>query len=181
MRTIKVDVRLIAATNRDLEQMIESGSFRADLFYRLNVFPIEVPPLRERVPDIEPLALHFLGKIARKLGRNISGIEPRSLVQMKAYSWPGNIRELKNLIERSAILCKTPALVIRGLREPSTTRDNPVPATTSLEEMIRDHIIRALENSNWVIEGARGAASVLGLKPSTLRYKIGKLNIQRPE
>ncbi len=176
---IKVDVRLIAATNRKLEKMVENGLFRSDLYYRLNVFPIAIPPLRERVADIEPLARHFAAKVARRIGRKIEDIHPDSLRVMRAYDWPGNIRELENLIERSAILCMAPRLVISGL-EANPSRGHGVEEPSSLEAISRAHIAAVLQQTNWVIEGPLGAARTLDLKPSTLRYKMRKLGLNRP-
>ncbi len=182
-KSIKVDVRVIAATNRDLGEMVSSGKFRADLFYRLNVFPISIPPLRERLDDIPQLCKHFLAQLERKIGKRYTGISPDSLRKMYHYSWPGNVRELQNVIERAAILATSPILDIDNLiqlSEPLPAQKLPgTPAT--LNEVERDHIALALELVNWVVEGEHGAAALLGMNPSTLRYRMQKLGIQRPQ
>jgi formate hydrogenlyase transcriptional activator len=177
-RTIKVDVRLITATHRDLNEEVAQGRFRADLYYRLNVLPIAVPPLRERPEDIEELTSHFVAHFARKLGKPLIGVSRASLRRLQRYSWPGNIRELQNVIERACVLANgrvlevpDPALTARG---PMTWR----PST--LEDAERDHVSQTLERVGWRIEGKGGAAEMLGLRPSTLRSRIKKLGIRRP-
>ncbi len=180
-RPIKVDVRVIAATNRDLEQMVKDGTFRADLFYRLNVFPVSVPPLRERATDIPVLARHFLSKFARKLGKTQQDISARSLERLQRYPWPGNIRELANIIERAAILASGPLVEVDDL--PGLRPEAPSSGTTplsTLESVERHHIEGVLQACGWVIEGPQGAAMILGLNPSTLRFRIQKLGIRRP-
>jgi formate hydrogenlyase transcriptional activator len=175
--TLKVDVRVIAATNRNLPDDVAEGRFRADLYYRLNVFPINIPALRERQADIPLLARFFLAKYARKLGKRIDDIDPASLESLQQYAWPGNVRELQNVIERAVILCQTPVLEIGPLLNPyaQTTPDRPA----TLEAMERNHILRTLEASGWVISGPKGAAAMLGMNPNTLRSRMLKLGISR--
>jgi formate hydrogenlyase transcriptional activator len=182
-RTHQVDVRLVGATNRDLMEMVNRGEFRSDLYYRLNVFPIMLPPLRERREDIPVLVNHFVEIFARQMGRPIEEIPTETMSALSAYQWPGNIRELQNLIERAVILSNCGVLpnpllsegVQRGAISPAAT----VPATT-----LRDHertlILRTLESVGWVIGGPKGAAAKLGLKRTTLIHKMHKLGITRP-
>jgi len=196
-KTIKVNVRVIAATNRDLSLMVRGGKFRSDLFYRLNVFPLTMPPLRERQEDVPLLTMFFLEKYARKLGRPISHVTEETMSRLCAYSWPGNIRELQNVVERAVVLSKGPALKIEesGLfdfpraealasilpRSPILSSP-PAPASSrvpSLEEVERQHIVDVLTQVNWRIEGDRGAAKLLNLQPSTLRSRMQKLGIVR--
>jgi len=182
-RTLRVDVRVIAASNRDLEAMVRSGGFRADLYYRLNVLPIEVPPLRARADDIPRLALHFLDKYARKLGRSYTGIETGSMQRLLRYRWPGNVRELQNIIERAAVLATGNVLTIRDALENTAADGEPAgggePPLT-MDEVEAAHVRKVLQQCRWVIEGKRGAAAILGLEPSTLRYRMQKLGIRRP-
>jgi PAS domain S-box-containing protein len=177
---IQVDVRVIAATNRDLEADIEEGAFRSDLFYRLNVYPIRVPPLRDRGPDIPLLASHLLDHACRRLGKSFSGFRPESLEWMRQYDWPGNIRELRNLVDRAAILSSDGLLELAPGQVDHQRRPVGVGESLALESVERDHILGVLENVGWVIEGASGAAEVLGLKPSTLRHRMKRLGIRRP-
>lgn len=181
-RPIKVNVRVIAATNRDLEKMVKEGAFRADLFYRLNVFPVRVPSLRERSSDIPALVEHFLHKLSRKLGKPLEGVSPQAMKRLLSYPWPGNVRELQNVIERAAILSPGPIINIVDTLGPSpaeTTGETP-PSGATLEEVERRHIQQVLKSTGWVIEGPKGAAAILGLHPSTLRFRIQKLGIKRP-
>jgi formate hydrogenlyase transcriptional activator len=195
-RTIRVDVRLIAATNRVLEEMVTAGTFRQDLYYRLNVFPIVVPALRERPEDIAPLVSHFVQKFARELGRTIVAIPASTLRTLEAWSWPGNIRELQNVIERAVILShgselRVPASAFKGLEirrqerrtaRPQTPSPAPSPAggtMTSLQEAEREMILKALREADGVIAGPAGAAARLGLKRTTLHSKMQKLGIAR--
>jgi PAS domain S-box-containing protein len=185
-RTIRVDVRVIAATNRNLAQQVEAGKFRNDLFYRLNVFPVIVPPLRERRTDIPLLARHFLERFTRRLGRPLVDIGPASLTHLMQYNWPGNIRELQNVVERAAVLARGPLVDIEDVLPSHVTvaaTDTSRRALDSgtLEDVERTHIARVLSQCNWVIEGERGAASILGLNPSTLRFRMQKLGIRKPK
>ena len=184
--TIKTDVRVIAATNRDLRKAVRDGDFREDLFYRLSVFPVELPPLRERAGDIPLLVRFFIGKSAARVGRRIETIEPETMERLTAYHWPGNIRELQNLIERAMILATTPELRIDsdvfGTAAPSPlppAAASPALPAHDLNALQREHIVKALQESAWVIEGERGAARQLGLHPNTLRSRMKKLGIQR--
>ncbi len=177
-RTLQVDVRLIAATNRDLEQMVRDGSFREDLFYRLNVFPIEVPPLRERPEDIPALVWDLVGQCCERTGQTIQTIPARNMQALQTYAWPGNVRELYNQIERALILTQSPTLRVEL---PGTRQDSaPPPAAESLEAVERAHIAAVLARTGWRIRGELGAASILGLKPTTLEYRIKKLGLKRP-
>ena len=184
-RTLRSDARLIAATNRDLHARVNGGEFRSDLFYRLNVFPLVVPPLRDRRPDIPALVARFLEKSSRKLGKAFEGVSPEFIERAMAYQWPGNVRELENVIERAAILSRGPLLEPLGwslAREhaESVTGASVEAADRSIKtllDMEREHIQRALEQSRWVVEGDHGAARALGVKPSTLRGRMRKLGI----
>ncbi len=184
-RTLKVDVRLIAATNRDLARMVKNGQFRADLYYRLNVFPIRLPSLCERPTDIPLLARYFLGQCAKKMGKTIRDLSPQAHGQLLRYAWPGNIRELQNVIERAAILAKGPLLDLGAaldprLEAPETAGPAAPEPLGSLEAMERTYILQVLERSRWVIEGEQGAAAILDLNPSTLRSRMQKLNLRKP-
>jgi chemotaxis protein methyltransferase CheR len=177
-RTIKVDVRVIAATNRDLEAQVRKGEFREDLFYRLNVFPLTVPPLRERVEDIPLLAEYFMGKASRRLGKSIN-ILPTSVVNsLKNHPWPGNVRELENVIERAVINSSGPKLRLAE-ELVSLQRDLPTPLKP-MKTIEFDHIVRILEHADWKISGKNGAAEILGLKRGTLRARMQKLGIRKP-
>jgi DNA-binding NtrC family response regulator len=185
-RTLRADVRLIAATNRDLAARAAAGDFRSDLYYRLNVFPVTVPALRERREDIPPLLAHFLARSARKLGRSFDGVSPAFLERAMAYDWPGNVRELENVVERAAILARGPLLESLepfGAGGPVAARAAPRPPDASvagtLEDVERAHIQRMLAQTRWVIEGKQGAAALLGLNPSTLRGRMRKLGIRK--
>jgi formate hydrogenlyase transcriptional activator len=180
-RTLRSDARLIAATNRDLSAMVEKQAFRADLYYRLNVFPVVVPPLRERAEDIPVLVRHFVQQFARRMNRNIESIPADSMNALQRYAWPGNIRELQNLIERAVIL--SPGSVLRVPTEELKARMAPVPENDSsqtLADAERAHILAVLNETNWVLAGANGAAARLGLNRSTLRFRMSKLGIERP-
>ena len=174
--TIEVDVRVVAATNLDLAEAARLKTFREDLYYRLNVFPIEVPPLRERSGDIALLARHFSSAAARKFGKLIGDIAPDSLSALQNYTWPGNVRELQNVIDRAAILSNGPLLEIHDDLDGGRPR---AAVSGTLEEVESAYIRRVLEESDWVIEGERGAAKRLGLNPSTLRGRMRKLTIVR--
>jgi formate hydrogenlyase transcriptional activator len=177
-RTIRVDVRLIAASNRNLERMVADGEFRGDLYYRLNVFPIVVPPLRERGEDIPTLVKFFTKRYARKFGKTITSISSKSMEGLCRYAWPGNVREIENFIERCVILSQGSTLEV-PLGELKSFDIKAAQAAT-LVEVERQHILRALEQSNWVISGPAGAASKLGMKRTSLQYKMQKLGIARP-
>jgi formate hydrogenlyase transcriptional activator len=177
-QTVHVDVRLIAATNRHLKQLVADGEFRSDLYYRLNVFPILVPPLRERSEDIPQLVQHFTLKHADRMKKPITSIAPETMAALCHYSWPGNVRELENFIERSVILSQGSTLdVPLGELEPFTRREADV---STLKDLEREHILRALNESNWVVGGQLGAAAKLGMKRTSLQYKMQKLGIIRP-
>ena len=177
-QTIKVDVRIVATTNRNLEDEVRKGRFRQDLYYRLNVFPITVPPLRKRKEDIPLLVQTFAERYARKLGKQITSIQKETMKALQDYPWPGNIRELESIIERSVILCPGPVLQLADkLKNPGL----PSPSTgDTLEEMERNQIFKILSETRWRIEGKDGAAAILGLHPSTLRARMHKLGIVRP-
>jgi formate hydrogenlyase transcriptional activator len=176
-RTIRVNVRLIAATNRDLKAMMEEGKFRSDLYYRLNVFPIHVPPLRERKEDIPLLVSYFTQKYAQRIGRQIDSIPSSAMQALMRYDWPGNIRELQNVIERSVILSRGRVLQL-AMPEgaPTTARTSRAPAAEAAE---RERILRALRQTNGVVGGPRGAAALLGMKRTTLQSRMKKLGIRR--
>ena len=182
-RTQQVDVRVIAATHRDLKQMVEEGTFRSDLYYRLHVFPLTVPPLRDRREDIPLIVRHFVDKYAKRMNRCIETIPAKTMEVFTSYSWPGNIRELQNLIERAVIL--SPGISLRApLEELKQEMTTPASGTnlSTLEEMEREHVLRALRESNWVTGGPNGAAARLGMKRTTLAYRIRKLKIPcRPQ
>ena len=178
----KLDVRVIAATNRNLKEEIEKKQFREDLYFRLNVFPIEIPPLRKRKDDIPLLIEHFLNKFNKAYGKNIKYISDDSMNQLKAYHWPGNIRELENLIERSSILSTSETLLIPGFESKNQKSILPINSKNlSFDLAQRNHIIQVLEQCNWRISGPNGAAILLDLKLSTLRDKMAKLNIAKPQ
>jgi len=179
-RTHQVDVRLVAATNRDLAEMVNRGQFRSDLYYRLNVFPVMLPPLRARSEDIPALVTHFAGIFGRRMGRQIEHIPAETMSALNSYQWPGNIRELQNLVERAVILSNDgvlpnplPATVSQALAVSTA-------ATTTLRESERALILQTLEEVRWVIGGPKGAAAKLGLKRTTLIHKMQKLGISRP-
>ena len=178
-RTHKVDVRIIAATHRDLAKMVKQQTFREDLYYRLKVFPIAVPPLRDRAQDIPQLVRHFASRYARKMNRKIETIPPEVMNALVRYSWPGNVRELQNFVERAVILSRTPILRAPvGELEPS--EPNPQTKTTSASgQSERDQILQALEESKWVVGGPHGAAARLGLARTSLVYKMQKFGISR--
>lgn len=202
-KTIQVDVRIIAATNRNLEECVAAGRFRSDLFYRLNVFPLELPPLRKRRSDIPQLVSFFLQRFANKFGRKIVGAQKDTIDLLMDYPWPGNIRELQNVIERAVVLASGPVLAVdpaflpkalgvgdlqqhsmaaRPIAEPSVSEHGAKSSTASLpslEQVERNHILAALDRSDGVIDGPKGAARILKLHPNTLRSKMSKLGIHR--
>jgi formate hydrogenlyase transcriptional activator len=181
-RTQQVDVRVIAATHRDLKQMVEEGTFRSDLYYRLHVFPLAVPPLRDRPEDIPFIVRHFVGKYSQKMNRHIERISDGTMEVLTTYAWPGNVRELQNFIERSVIL--SPGTSLRAPLDELTQATAQASQTqlSTLEEMEREQVLRALKESNWVTGGPKGAALKLGIKRTTLAYRIRKLGIPvRPQ
>ena len=178
-RTRHVDVRVVAATNSDLARMVEKGAFRSDLFYRLNVFPLAVPPLRERREDIATLVRYFVQRYARRMNRHIETVSTETIAALERYHWPGNVRELENLIERAVILSPSPVLRI-PLSELKANPDGHTAGLPTLAEAERDHILRALEESKWVLGGPKGAAALLGMKRTTLQSRMQKLGISRP-
>nr|HQV31099.1 sigma 54-interacting transcriptional regulator [Calditrichia bacterium] len=178
-KTIKVDVRIIAATNRHLPTRIKAGLFREDLYFRLNVFPINIPPLRERLEDIGPLAKYFITIFNRDLGKNISNLSAQVLKDLKSYHWPGNVRELENVIERAMILSKGDTLKLgEWLMRESPDPDTQVSQTLAAVEKM--HILTVLEQCGWRVSGKMGAAEILGLKPTTLESRMKRLGISRP-
>jgi formate hydrogenlyase transcriptional activator len=181
-RTVKVDVRLVAATNRDLAQMVGDGRFRGDLYYRLNVFPVVLPPLRERPDDIPRLVRHFTQRFARRMGRRIETIPAEAMDALTKYAWPGNIREMQNVIERAVILSPGPSLQIPIGDLPAAVPRGRVPAgaLVTLADAEREHILGALRETDWVLGGPKGAAARLGMARSTLHWKMKKLGLSRP-
>ena len=175
--TIKTDLRIIAATNRELKAEVAKGKFREDLWYRLNVYPITLPPLRQRMEDLQLLVEHFIKIYANKCGKTISSISPRALLRLQAHSWPGNVRELANVIERAVILTNGP--VLQTIDHFELPENLPAQSSVKLQDIERDHILRTLEQTGWRVEGPYGAAKVLGLNASTLRTRMRKLSIQR--
>ena len=178
-RTYQVDVRFVAATNRDLAGMMKRSEFRSDLYYRLNVFPILVPPLRARREDIPALVVHYVEIFGRRMGKQIEHIPPETMSALSAYQWPGNIRELQNFIERSVILTSgnvldSPLAFLKGTAEVESL------GAITLKEAERDHILKTLEHTRWVVAGPNGAAARLGIKRSTLYFRMHKLGISRP-
>jgi formate hydrogenlyase transcriptional activator len=208
-RTVRVDVRIIAATNRELEDAVRAGRFRSDLFYRLNVFPIQVPPLRERRSDIPQLVMFFLSRFSKKLGKKIEAVPQGIMDLLTTYAWPGNIRELQNLIERAVVLSQGPVLRLDRTLLPAVTTDAGATApeavggvplkagrdnerrhpsaspvledALTLEEVEKRHILAVLKQTGGVIEGPKGAAKILNLHPNTLRSRMKKLGIKHSD
>lgn len=182
-KLIGIDVRVIAATNRMLHQEVSAGRFREDLFFRLNVFPVHLPALRERGNDIIEIANDYMLFCARKHGRQINNISADSRRRLLEYNWPGNIRELRNLVERSVILCQTDTLELETPYSQMETAEADIPLVSekfaTLAEVQKTHILRILERTAWRVRGERGAAEILGLKPTTLESKMKKLGIAR--
>jgi formate hydrogenlyase transcriptional activator len=178
-RTHQVDVRLVAATNRDLVAMVKRNEFRSDLYYRLNVFPIPLPPLRARREDIPALVEHFVDIYARRMGKQIDQIAPETMSELTSYVWPGNIRELQNFIERSVIVSSGNVLQppLSSLKVAAAAESQ---GAVTLEDAERDHIRKILEQTRWVVAGPNGAAARLGIKRSTLYFRMQKLGISRP-
>jgi len=181
-KTIKVDVRLVAATHRDLAAMVAEGRFREDLYYRLNVFPVMLPPLRERRDDIPRLVRHFTQQFARRMGRRIESIPSSVMDALVRYPWPGNVRELQNVIERAVILSPGSSLHIPPADLPPARTELPAPpaAAVTLADAEREHILVVLRETGWVLGGPNGAAARLGMKRSTLQWKLKKLGISKP-
>ena len=197
--TIRADVRVVAASNRNLEASIAAGTFRSDLYYRLGVFPIEVPPLRERREDIRGLVEVFLDRYARRARKSFRGISDKTVALLEAYRWPGNIRELQNVIERSVIMCESevfaidegwlsyeapyarlaPAHPVAHHMPPALRPPDSHESTATLEQVERDAILRALQSAKWMVGGPNGAAAMLGLKRTTLQARMQKLGIAR--
>ena len=177
-QTVRVDFRLVAATNRNLTEMVAAGQFRRDLFYRLSVFPVEIPPLRDRREDIPILVWHFVKIYEQHMNRQIEKILPEDMEALMHHGWPGNVRELQNVVERSMVVSTGSVLSLSRPTEPK--RADPGLATRTLAEAERDHILEALRNADWVLGGPHGAAVRLGLKRTTLLYKMRRLGIDRP-
>jgi formate hydrogenlyase transcriptional activator len=177
-RTHQVDVRLVAATNRNLVDMVKRNEFRSDLYYRLNVFPVSLPPLRERREDIPALVTHFVEILGRRMGKQIENIPPDTMSALTSYEWPGNIRELQNFIERSVIVSAGPVLR-PPLAELKRCPEVLSVGAITLEDAERDHIRKTLEQTRWVVAGPNGAAARLGIKRSTLYFRMQKLGISR--
>jgi formate hydrogenlyase transcriptional activator len=179
-RTQRVDVRIVTATNANLPQMVAEKKFRSDLFYRLNVFPIAVPPLRERRDDIPRLVVHFASKYARGMDKNIENIPRKTMEALTRYAWPGNIRELQNLMERAVLLSRGPSLRVPLTDIADAVDVDSACAVSAIEQVEREMILRALRESNWVVGGSRGAAARLRLNRTGLAYKMKKFGISRP-
>ena len=179
-RTIRVDVRVIAATNRDLDRAVAEGRFRADLYYRLKVFPIRVPPLRERRDDVPSLVRYFIEKYEAKLAKRFAPVSREALDALAAYPWPGNVRELENVIERATIISRGEVLDLRDwLRHRAGDVERPR-GTPTLDDVQREHIVEVLDRTGWRVSGPDGAAEILGIKPTTLAARMKKLGIERP-
>jgi formate hydrogenlyase transcriptional activator len=179
---MKVDVRVIAATNRNLQQAIQNKEFREDLFYRLNVFPIVTPSLRERKEDVPLLIKHFIRKYESKMGKKINDVDPQVINALMEYDWPGNIRELENLIERALILTSGNIIEFGDwipMSKMSNDRKLVKEEMKRLEDVEREHILNILEQTNWKVSGERGAAKILGLNPTTLEARMKKMGIVR--
>lgn len=176
--TLSVDVRIIAATHRDLKQMVSRGEFRDDLFYRLNVFPLTLPPLRERGSDIAIIVQAFVDKFAQKMGKTITRISQKTMDELSRYSWPGNVRELENIIERAVILSNSNTLHLHDKLHNLKSNDGDT-NLQSLADMEKAHIIKALKHTDWRISGEEGAATILEMHPNTLRSRMSKLGIRR--
>jgi transcriptional regulator with GAF, ATPase, and Fis domain len=179
-RTIKTDVRIIAASNRNLEEEARDGRFREDLFYRLNVFPITIPPLRQRKDDIPLLIMHFVAKFNKKMGKKIESVSQKTMALLQEYHWPGNVRELESVVERAVIISQGSALQVLDRFDASRKREQTAgQGVKSIAELEHDHILMVLQETGGRIEGKNGAALLLGLNPSTLRARMRKLAIPR--
>jgi transcriptional regulator with GAF, ATPase, and Fis domain len=175
-RPIRIDTRIVAATHRDLEVAITEGRFREDLFYRLNVFPIHVPPLRDRLEDVPLLVARFVEDYSKTFGKRVDAIAKDSMVALQRYKWPGNVRELRNVVERAVIVSNGPKLAVAL---PRPRKSEPL-SSTRLADVERAHVRSVLESAGWKIRGPGGAAEALGLKPSTLEGRMARLAIRRP-
>ncbi len=175
-QTIRVDVRLVAATSRDLDAEVAAGRFRSDLYYRINILPIRLPPLRDRREDIPLLVDYFLKRLTPRLGKSVAGVSQGSMQRLQAYHWPGNIRELQNVLERATVLARGSVVEVPDM-QPTQLLDTPPRSPQTLAENEKDHIRRVLEQSRGRIDGPRGAARILGLKASTLRSRMQKLGL----
>jgi formate hydrogenlyase transcriptional activator len=176
-KPIHIDVRIIVATNQNLEKAVQMGKFREDLYYRVNVFPIEIPPLRERRDDIPMLVWSFVDQFSAEFGKKVESISRKSMEALMEYTWPGNVRELRNAVERAMIVLNSPKL---SVEIPKTYTTVPVPEVLTLREIEIRHIRKVLEAASWKIRGRRGAAEILGMKPTTLETRMIKLGIARP-
>jgi formate hydrogenlyase transcriptional activator len=181
LTTVSVSFRLVAATNRDLFGAVETGQFRRDLYYRLNVFPIELPPLRERPEDIPLLVSHFATACAQRMNKSIDIVRRKDMETLVRYSWPGNVRELQNLIERSAILSTDRVLYLPALRDIKHVAKDDSVKIRSLADAEREHILQTLRQTDWVVGGRHGAAARLEVRRTTLLYKMRRLGISRPQ
>ncbi len=175
-KPINVDLRIVAATNRDLEKCVAQGTFREDLYYRLNVFPIRVPPLRERTDDLALLVWSFVDEFSKAFGKHVESISKENMLALQRYAWPGNVRELRNVVERAVIVATSPVLSI-DLPKSSVSAQ---PSSIALVDMEREHIRSVLSRVNWRIRGKAGAAELLGMKASTLESRMAKLGLRRP-
>ncbi len=178
-KTLKVNVRVIAATNRDLEREVREGRFRSDLYYRLKVFPIQLPALRDRAQDVPLLVSYFVKKFSATMGKKVETVPAQAMEMLKGYPWPGNIRELEHVVERAVILSQSSELDLDDWMPNPGVPDDTGSATT-LEEVERTHIAAVLRQTNWRVSGDKGAAKILGLNPTTLEARMKKLNISRP-
>ena len=177
--TIRSNARLVAATHRDLGGMVEAGTFREDLFYRLNVFPIRVPPLSERREDIRPLATALVAECAAQVNKTIHGLAEAALIRLEQYDWPGNVRELRNVIERAVIVAPGDVIEEVSWDEARRAKSSVPTPNDTLEAIEREHILSVLRKVNWVVSGRYGAAARLGLARSTLNFRMKKLGIVR--
>ena len=175
---VRLDVRIIAATHRDLESGVAKQTFREDLYYRLNVFPITIPPLRERPDDVPALVWRYVDEFSRTFGRQVDFIPRDNMLALQRYGWPGNVRELRNVVERAVIVGRDPRLVIDLPNGPARVASTRL--SVKLADVERDHIGRVLEGAAWRIRGSGGAAELLGMKPSTLESRMTKLGLRRP-
>jgi transcriptional regulator with GAF, ATPase, and Fis domain len=174
----KVDIRIIASSKHDLKELVKKGLFREDLYYSLNIYPIAIPPLRNRINDIPLLAEHYLQKYNQKIGKNVTRISKKAIGDMQRYSWPGNLQELENIIERAVIISKGSILSLEPFSDSS--QDDDEDNLLSLDEHEKRYIIRILEKTYWRVEGPKGAAQTLNINHNTLRSRMRKLNIKRP-